>query len=303
MSNTTNYNLGKFEPTGDVYVDAVSTLGNNMDIIDGVMHESRVDLDIIRTAKTTTGTATAIAVDTDGTFDLTRNGNILTIIPNTTNTGTMTINVDGQGAIGIRKANDAGTLVVLEAGDIKQNVPTQLVRDTVNNFFVYAPRGGSSIKSIQRGTTSFLSSSTTIDVPITPIKKVTSIAMINFIFANDAQDDCVSIKILDDSTLRLQRVGTGTLIEVNWQVIEYVSLKSRQEGALSSVFTNVTISTVNTAKSFIYASFRSNMASTSGAYYALGYKINSPTQISLLASTAASAYTQYVAEWQVIEFN
>jgi hypothetical protein len=54
----------------------------------------------------------------------------------------MTINVDGQGAIGIRKANDAGALVVLEANDIKHNVPTTLVRDTVNNFFVYAPRGG-----------------------------------------------------------------------------------------------------------------------------------------------------------------
>jgi hypothetical protein len=101
-----------------------------------------LNLDILRTAKITTGSSVAIAVDTDGTFDLTRNGNILHIIPNVTSTGGMTINVDGQGAIGIRKANDAGTLVALEAGDIKINVPTQLVRDTVNNFFVYAPRGG-----------------------------------------------------------------------------------------------------------------------------------------------------------------
>jgi hypothetical protein len=37
MSNTTNYNLGKFEPTGDVYVDIVSTLSQNMDTIDAVM--------------------------------------------------------------------------------------------------------------------------------------------------------------------------------------------------------------------------------------------------------------------------
>jgi hypothetical protein len=101
-----------------------------------------LNLDILRTAKITTGSSVALTVDTDGTFDLTRNGNILHIIPNVTSTGGMTINVDGQGAIGIRKANDAGTLVALEAGDIKINVPTQLVRDTVNNFFVYAPRGG-----------------------------------------------------------------------------------------------------------------------------------------------------------------
>jgi hypothetical protein len=118
-----------------------------------------LNLDILRTAKITTGSSVAIAVDTDGTFDLTRNGNILHIIPNVTSTGGMTINVDGQGAIGIRKANDAGTLVALEAGDIKINVPTQLVRDTVNNFFVYAPRGGGSktaTATTQTGSTGIL---------------------------------------------------------------------------------------------------------------------------------------------------
>lgn len=101
------------------------------------------DLNILRTAKTTTGSNVALAVDTDGTFDMTRNGNTLSVIPNVANTGAMTIAVDGQTARAIQKANDAGTLVALEAGDIKQNVPVQLVLQTSGTpVFIYAPKVG-----------------------------------------------------------------------------------------------------------------------------------------------------------------
>lgn len=101
------------------------------------------DLDIMRTAVLDTGTVNAIVVNTEGTFDLTRNGNIITIIPLFTTTNvTVNISVDGQTNKLIKKANDSGVMGALEVGDIKKNVPVQLVWDSANDFFIFAPKGG-----------------------------------------------------------------------------------------------------------------------------------------------------------------
>ena len=102
------------------------------------------DIDIITTAVSDTGTVNNIVIATAGTFDLTKNKNVTPfIIPLFTNTNaTVNIAVDGQANKLIKKANDTGTLVALEVGDIKKNVPIQLVWDSVSDFFIFAPKGG-----------------------------------------------------------------------------------------------------------------------------------------------------------------
>jgi hypothetical protein len=264
-----------------------------------------LNLDILRTAKITTGSSVALTVDTDGTFDLTRNGNILHIIPNVTSTGSMTINVDGQGAIGIRKADDAGTLVALEAGDIKINVPTQLVRDTVNNFFVYAPRGGSNIKSIQRGATSV--NSTSQDVVISSINSEKSIVCLSFYASSGATLDSyfVTAEITSDTTITFKKGASFGSITVDWLIIEYNNVKSKQSGTATitsaTSSTDVSISSINISKSISFASARTTENSTNFNRVIVSGKLTSDTNIQLNVGSSATA--NRTVEWQVIEFN
>jgi hypothetical protein len=257
------------------------------------------DLNIVRTAKTTTGSNIALSVDTDGTFDLTRNGNILTIIPNVANTGTMTINVDGQGAIGIRKANDAGTLVVLEAGDIKQNVPTQLVRDTVNNFFVYAPRGGSNIKSVQRGivTISVLNTNvtiTTVDLSKS-VLKFTSRAVQSPL---DPSRIGVRGKLSSQTNINFTTESSSPGTQVYWEVVEFNNVKSIQRGDVSNLASNAqTISTVNQQKSIIFHSNTLKTTTQDASLVFTASNITNSTQINLFSIPNCDWH------WQVIEFN
>jgi hypothetical protein len=261
-----------------------------------------LNLDILRTAKITTGSSVAIAVDTDGTFDLTRNGNILHIIPNVTSTGGITINVDGQGAIGIRKANDAGTLVALEAGDIKINVPTQLVRDTVNNFFVCAPRGGSNIKSIQRGTATISALTTNITITSVDLSK-SIVIMTQSLRENDARVS-VTAKITTATNLQLVSNLVGsTNTFVSWEVIEFNNVKSLQKGLATftgSAGFNTTITSVNLSKAMIVSSSRLS-ATASGHLHSCTARLTTQTNINFQGWSSATDAQN--VEWQVIEFN
>lgn len=119
-------------------------------------------LEILRKYNVTTGSNVALAVDTFGTFDLTKTGNILNILPNVTNTGAMTINPDGQGAKAIKKFNvDTDAYVDVEALDIKKNTPTSLSWDLANNFFVLAPKGANPLDKFKKPTSVYKEAGTT----------------------------------------------------------------------------------------------------------------------------------------------
>jgi hypothetical protein len=262
-------------------------------------------LDILRTAKITTGSSVALTVDTDGTFDLTRNGNILHIIPNVTSTGGMTINVDGQGAIGIRKANDAGTLVALEAGDIKINVPTQLVRDTVNNFFVYAPRGGSNIKSIQRGIITWNNTNTAQTITISSVETSKSVILISH--TGDFARAQYTVGVFNSSTVvnftRNQglNIGTGDERTVHWTVIEFNNVKSKQTGSLSTVDGNteldVIVSSFSTSKCMLFSFYTTSDGTVGGSNRPIRSRVKNATNISFMANVL------HTINWQLIEFN
>lgn len=128
----------------------IDTLQTDVSSLSTSVTTNATSLEILRKFNVTTGSNVALAVDTFGTFDLTKTGNILNILPNVTNTGAMTINADGQGAKAIKKFNvDTDAYVDIEASDIKKNTPISLSWDLTNNFFVYAPKGKDLLKGLK----------------------------------------------------------------------------------------------------------------------------------------------------------
>jgi len=262
-----------------------------------------LNLDILRTAKITTGSSVALTVDTDGTFDLTRNGNILHIIPNVTSTGGMTINVDGQGAIGIRKANDAGTLVALEAGDIKINVPTQLVRDTVNNFFVYAPRGGSNIKSIQRGSATIVNGQVKLAITITEVNQSNSIVRVTHIGTSaEPRISLIRVTFLSNTQIEIEKNSSATPNDlIYWEVVEFNNVKSKQTGSVtlsSTSVVNTTVTSVVLGKSMVFYSHVHSATTTDVRAAILSCRLSTATNLASQINLVTA-----VTGYQIIEFN
>ena len=133
--------------------DNESDIDSNLGLINsnlGLININQNNLNISRTAKDTTGSANAYLVDTDGTFDLTKDGNILPLNPNFTNTGTSTINPDGQGVKNIKKWDaDTTAYMDLEADDIKQNEHVFFRWNLSEGFFVLAPKNGGGVEPIE----------------------------------------------------------------------------------------------------------------------------------------------------------
>ena len=77
----------------------VATIETDLGTVQTDITNLETDIEIITTAIQDTGTVNAIVVDTLGTFDLAKNGNVTPfIIPLFTNTsGTVNVNIDGQG--------------------------------------------------------------------------------------------------------------------------------------------------------------------------------------------------------------
>lgn len=261
------------------------------------------DLNITRIAKLATGSVNAFAVDTSGIFDLTLDGNILTFIPNLTTTSTTpTVAVDGQTAKSIKKANDIGNFVDLEVGDIKKNVPCQLVWDSVSDFFIFAPKRGSNIKSIQRGVASV--NSTAINIPLTSVDVTKSIVIIqvNSNGENNTQFVAISAKLTTATNLLLSRNATSGTALVSWQVIEFNNVKSKQTGTKITNLSSdtATITSVSTAKSILISTYITavNVASISACFN--NTVLTNSTTITFNTYNITNTTTY---EWQVIEFN
>jgi len=119
---------------GDTNATNISTNTSNIGTIED-------ELDILRTAKDSTGTTNAYILDTPAVFDYAVDGNLVNFNPNFTNSGSATIAIDGT-TKAIRKFDiDTDSYVILEAEDIKKNNPTQLRFDVSEDFFVLPLKG------------------------------------------------------------------------------------------------------------------------------------------------------------------
>jgi len=90
-------------------------------------------------SKTDTGTANSYVVNTNGTFDLTIDGNTLSFIPINSNTGASAIVVDSQASKAIKKYGTTN-FIDLQAEDIKKYNKVDLVWSVSNGFFIFAPK-------------------------------------------------------------------------------------------------------------------------------------------------------------------
>jgi hypothetical protein len=164
---------------------------------------------------------------------------------------------------------------------------------------------GSSIKSVQAGTTTISGSSTSVNVTISQVDLSKSIVIISglegYPSSITVQQLLVAAEILNQTTLRISRSaggGSDTII-VPWQVIEFENIKSLQKGVSSTASTN--ISNTNLSKSVLFFSYKSTNTSTTLPYGFISARLMTiPTRIALSSPTSINNYSVY---WQVVEFN
>lgn len=88
------------------------------------------------------GTANALSVTTQAiqSFDYAKDGNPITILPNLSNTGATTINIDSGGVSDLLKPDGVGGTTALEADDIVIGVPFTVHRRVSGGFFLLASK-------------------------------------------------------------------------------------------------------------------------------------------------------------------
>ncbi len=265
-----------------------------------------VNLDILRIAETDTGAADAYVVDTPGTFSRV-DGNTFSFIPSNNNTGASTINEDTTGAASIKKYVD-GAWVDLEEGDIKKFQKVDLTWNASESAFTLAPKSGAVIKSIQRGSGSMSTSSTSVNIPISQVDLTKSIIRVT-LRGSQTQPARLFVagKFNSDIELNFQRVvGTGVAV-FEWEVVEFNNVKSMQSGTKTSVETATTItqaiSSVDTSKSLLFFSFKSTAdSSTVTGAWLMTAKITSDVLLTWQRYASVGSGTTTI-EWFVVEFN
>ena len=281
----------------------VATIETDLSITQTDITNLEINIDIARTAVLDTGAVNNIVVDTTGTFDLTRNGNILTVIPLFTNTSaTVNISADAQTNKLIKKANDSGVMVALEVGDIKKNVPIQLIRDSVNDFFILAPKGGSNIKSIQKITIT-TDSSTSINQSITSVDPLKSVVFgFKKTSSGNASVDSWNFEITSNTNINVSRnTSVVTAQTLLIYVVEFNNVKSLQKGnvTFSTNTTNVAVTNVNISKSMVFVSMKTTETGSDFDSYNISPELTTNTNLLLTTNSGDSKTTK----WQLIEFN
>lgn len=294
-------------------VDALAGVGNTKTVKqlddEAAAHlvDNATDHDIIRLAKSSTGTANALVIDTAGTFDLTKNGNVLHLLPNLTNTGVVTVAVDGQAAKSVKEFNvDTDTFIDLVAGKLKKNTPAQLVWSVANGFFILRPSGagGSNIKSIQRGSVVTAGSLSSHTVTITGVDMTKSVVRIIGGAQADLYYGDLSIDFVSATQIIVERAAADVnAMRFTWEVIEFNNVKSKQKGEKyleSTSVQNVAITAVDTLKSLVFFSWKTYSTGQQAYANYLSCKLSSSTNLEVASFN--NSWPKSV-KWQVIEFN
>ena len=301
----------KKQAGGVAEFDTVTVIEAEIDSIDTSIADNvtaigvnATNLDILRLAKDTTGSANAYIVDTEGTFDFTQDGNMLTVNPNFTNTGSSTIAVDGT-TKGIRKFDiDTDAYVILEADDIYKNTPVTIRYDVSESFFVYAPKGGgTSLEVLARGTATM--STSPQDVTIPDVGNIAeAFAIITPLSGNNISSYCIATgEIINTTTLRLtvsSPTRPGNLF--NYEIIKVINAKSIQQGTTSwtSTSQDVTISTVDNTKCLTFISGRDTATAGSDIFLYLLARIKLIDNTTIRLENINEVME---SRWTVVEFN
>lgn len=182
------------------------------------------NLDINRIAKDSTGATNNYVVDTDGIFDLAKDGNIVTYIPNFSNTGASDVAFDGQVTKNIKLSNGDGTYIDLVGGEILQGTPVNLIRLVSEDIFVIVnPQGGGGMKVVQRGTV--INPTLVNDITISEVDMSKSFVIVQQNIENNgdyAVSDQPCVGFLTSSTnLRIIIKSANTVYRIHWEVPEF----------------------------------------------------------------------------------
>lgn len=182
-----------------------------------------------------------------------------------------------------------------------------------NSFPSAIKDGGSNIKSLQKGSVSATSSSTTTNVTINNVNIDKSIVISNFNINYDgtsatanANNILFTSKLSSSNLLVLER-GNSVIntIGLNYQVIEFNNVKSKQSGTTTllsaSTSITVTISPINIEKHMLVYSVRATNVATFFVLLHVGGRVNNATQLEFIHSNGSATETMII-EWQLIEF-
>lgn len=167
--------------------------------------------------------------------------------------------------------------------------------------------GGSNVKSIQRGTTILTAQS--LDLTISSVDLNKSIVIMSYSDLNNSSDgnSLIRAKLTSATNINFYLGEYSTPKYIEWQVIEFNNVKSIQRGDFTTPSTtitayvdksSVTINSINTSKSLIFASFASELGYSSRYTMIGNFQISNATTITLAKGNSVQRFWH----WQVIEF-
>ena len=197
----------------------------------------------------------------------------------------------------------AATMKVLRVRSLSHSLWHCLVLAWI--FAVLLPHDAQAarLKSVQSGSVTFATTDTTKTATITAV--VLSMSFVVFgvsLDENEPIKGSISAQITATTTVTFQRIGTATnSLTVHWYVAEFTSGVTVQRGSVTTATTteNVTLTTVDTARSFPLVSFRSNGTNFDANDFV---RAEITTSTNLLLTMDNGADTGDVIEWQVVEY-
>jgi len=132
---------------------------------------------------------------------------------------------------------------------------------------------------------------------------------VNTVDSSGGKYNLFAATIIDSTTIRIQRSLGGITASVNWNLIEFNDVKSKQTGSFSPVAgttsVNISITPLNISKSLLYKSIISTDATIFGESanrHIIAYKILDSTTLNFTYSSTG-VQSSLTIHWQVIEFN
>ncbi len=176
----------------------------------------------------------------------------------------------------------------------------------VVSLFVIENAQAAILNSLQSGTATIANGSASTTVTITSVDTTMAFVVSSHSLGSDVTADPVNghvaTQLTNATTVTFSRIGTVGAITVKWYVAEFMSGVSVQRGAqsmASGVSQNVTLTSVDTTKSFPIVTQRGSGA-TYGSDDFVKAKITSSTNLAL--DIQGSSQPDNAVEWQVVQY-
>ena len=162
------------------------------------------------------------------------------------------------------------------------------------------------VNSVQTGISTFATTDTTMTQSITSVTTANAFVYIHGVVFNSGTQDnsyrtsmvTVDFSLSNELTFTRATAGSQNSLDIYWTVIEFSSGVSVQRGSVSNPNNdNVTISSVNTSRTFPLISMRGNDANSNDYFFTAD--IDSSTNLSL-DNTGTTVFGPGNITWQVI---